>query len=218
MLQIEHVPIETLVPASYNPRRMPDHQMAALMRSLEQFGWVDPVVVNQRSGVIVGGHQRVEAAKRLQDQGKGKAKQAWAKVPVTYVDLDEGKEKALNVALNKVTGDFDYPKLSALLETLEIDDLALTGFSAAELDLLLAEVSKGTPDGEVVDDTEAEWQGMPEFESADGVSWRKLIVHFECQEHFDEFCALINQEVSEKTKSIWHPFKERRDLKSLGYE
>jgi hypothetical protein len=140
MLQIEHIPLETLVPADYNPRRMADDQMASLMRSLREFGWVEPVVVNTRTGLIVGGHQRVEAAKRLLDATKGKGRDRWAKVPVVYVDLDAGKERALNVALNKISGEFDYPKLAELLQSLDVDDMALTGFTPDDLDAMLTSV------------------------------------------------------------------------------
>lgn len=149
MLQIEHVPLDSLVPADYNQRRMPDAQMAALMRSLSEFGWVDPVVVNSNTGRIVGGHQRVEAAKRLQAQAKRKAdRDHWATVPVVWVDMTEGRERALNVALNKISGEFDLPKLADLLQGLDLDDFGFTGFTADELDALVASVVPDVSDGE----------------------------------------------------------------------
>ncbi len=128
-LQIHQVPVADLQAAGYNPRRMPDEQMRLLMRGIEEFGVVDPVIVNRRSGNIVGGHQRVEACKRL---GRDT-------IPVVYVDLDDAREKALNLALNKISGEWDEDRLRSLLSELRAGDLDLdlTGFSGVELDDLI---------------------------------------------------------------------------------
>lgn len=132
MLQIEHVPIDCLKPAPYNPRRITAGQMAMLQKSLTEFGFVDPIIANQRTGRIVGGHQRWEAAKRMGIET----------VPVAWVDLDRDREKALNIALNQHGGDWDYQKLPALL--VEIQDIGLDleaiGFTADDLDEMLAEI------------------------------------------------------------------------------
>ena len=120
-----------LKPAEYNPRKklkpgMPEYEK--LKRSIEQFGYVDPVIWNERTDRVVGGHQRLQV---LRDLG---VKQ----VQVSVVDLDETQEKALNVALNKVAGDWDEELLSVLLEELKDEGLAeLAGFDPAELDALL---------------------------------------------------------------------------------
>lgn len=131
-LQIHHVPVSDLRAAEYNPRRMPDEQMRLLMRGIEEFGVVDPVIVNRRSGNIVGGHQRVEACKRLGRET----------IPVVYVDLDDAREKALNLALNKISGEWDEDRLRSLLSELRAGemDLDLTGFSGVELDDLIGKV------------------------------------------------------------------------------
>lgn len=130
MIQIEYLPTSSLNAAPYNPRKMPDEQMARLMRGIEAFGLVDPIIVNQATGNIVGGHQRVEAAKRLK----------LAEVPVVHVSLDREQEKALNLALNKISGEWDLDLLRGILGDLNDGgfDLDLTGFSAGEIDELLA--------------------------------------------------------------------------------
>ena len=130
MIEIEYLPTASLNAAPYNPRRMPDEQMARLMRGIEAFGLVDPIIVNQATGNIVGGHQRVEAAKRLK----------LAEVPVVHVALDREQEKALNLALNKISGEWDLDLLRGILGDLNDGgfDLDLTGFSADEIDELLA--------------------------------------------------------------------------------
>lgn len=129
MIQIEYLPTSSLNAAPYNPRKMPDEQMARLMRGIEAFGLVDPIIVNQATGNIVGGHQRVEAAKRLK----------LAQVPVVHVSLDRDQEKALNLALNKISGEWDLDALRDILGDLSGEgfDLDLTGFNADEIAGLL---------------------------------------------------------------------------------
>ena len=114
--------------APYNPRQISDHDLMALGRSMTTFGVVEPIVVNRRTNRIVGGHQRVKAA-----EGAGVEQ-----LPVVYVDLDEAQEKQLNIALNRISGEFDEDKLAAVLADLEGAgaDLGLTGFTAVEIEEL----------------------------------------------------------------------------------
>ena len=116
--------------ANFNPRVMPEIEMANLRASLRQWGPVQPVVVNQRTRRIVGGHQRVLAA-----QAEG-----IAQMPVHYVDLDELSEKQLNLALNRISGEWDNDLLGKLLNEIGSGggDLTLTGFDGKEVDRLLA--------------------------------------------------------------------------------
>jgi ParB-like chromosome segregation protein Spo0J len=111
-----------------NPRTISTHEFESLQRSIDSFGMVEPLVVNKRNMVIVGGHQRARAAKELGVE----------RVPVAWVDLDEKRQHALNIALNKISGEFDKDQLAELI--LELDDelLDLTGFDTAELDALQA--------------------------------------------------------------------------------
>jgi len=86
--------------APYNPRKISDHYLEALRRSLRFVGTAEPIIVNERSGHIVGGHQRVKAAES----------EGLESLPVVHVDLDEPNEKQLNIALNK-----DYVAVDAVL-------------------------------------------------------------------------------------------------------
>ena len=124
-----------LVPADYNPRKIDDHQLDALKRSLDRWGFVEPVVMNKRTGRIVGGHQRVKAALAL----------AVPEVPTVWVDIDEEGEKALNIALNQISGEWEEDKLAALLDELEAKGQSLEelGFKQDRLDDLLAELRQG---------------------------------------------------------------------------
>lgn len=137
-MEIQNVSVEKLKFAEYNPRTISTHDFESLQRSIDEFGWVENVVVNKRNMTIIGGHQRVRAAQALKLE----------EVPVVFVDLDAGKEKALNVALNKIGGEFDNDQLSELLHDLEAEDFDLTGFTTEELE--------GLQDGWVDHEEEAE--------------------------------------------------------------
>ena len=125
--------------APYNPRTIADHDLEALRRSLRFFGTVEPIVVNRRFKRIIGGHQRVRAAEA----------EAIDTLPVVYVDLDEPSEKQLNLALNRISGQWDLDKLAGVLGDLEAAgaDLAFTGFTDAEIEQLVAgdDVSPSNP-------------------------------------------------------------------------
>lgn len=105
--------------------------MAALKASLIEFGAVEPVIINKRSSQIVGGHQRLSAAAALD----------WEEYPYVEVDLDPQDEIALNIALNRITGDWDFPKLAQLLSEISTTDadLVATGFTADEVNDIIAE-------------------------------------------------------------------------------
>ena len=62
-MQIEHVDIERLHPDSANPRKISDFELEALTRSIGEFGLVDPIIARREDGMVVGGHQRLLAAR-----------------------------------------------------------------------------------------------------------------------------------------------------------
>ncbi|MFP3153342.1 site-specific DNA-methyltransferase [Lachnospiraceae bacterium ZAX-1] len=126
-----------LLPAEYNPRKdlkPGDAEYEKLKRSIEQFGYVEPVIWNKTTGKVVGGHQRLKV---LIDMGI-------SEVECVVVEMDEDKEKALNVALNKISGDWDKDKLALLITDLQGADfdVSLTGFEPAELDDLFKDSIK----------------------------------------------------------------------------
>lgn len=139
---IEKKKAEELLPADYNPRKdlQPgDPEYEKLKRSLQQFGYVEPVIWNKSTGRVVGGHQRLKV---LQDLGI-------TEVDCVVVDMPEDQEKALNIALNKIAGDWDNDKLALLISDLQGADfdVALTGFDPAEIDdLFKSTVQDGVKD------------------------------------------------------------------------
>lgn len=136
-MQIEKLKTELLIPADYNPRKdlkPGDPEYEKLKRSIEQFGYVEPVIWNRTTAHVVGGHQRLKV---LLDMGI-------TEVECVVIEMNEEKEKALNIALNKISGDWDKDKLMLLIADLQGADfdVSLTGFEPAELDALFKDSLK----------------------------------------------------------------------------
>ena len=132
--ELKELPVSVLKPAEYNPRKKlkkGDKEYEKIKNSIEEFGFADPLVVN-KDMTIIGGHQRLTVAMDL----------GYKVVPCAVVDVDKVREKALNIALNKITGAWDEQMLADLLTDLkEADyDLDWTGFDAAEVDQLFSNI------------------------------------------------------------------------------
>jgi ParB-like chromosome segregation protein Spo0J len=139
-MEIKTIPVSKINPAPYNPRKDlkpgdPEYDM--LLKGITEFGLVEPLIWNKRTGTLVGGHQRLKILK-----SKG-VKQ----VEVSVVDLPLNKEKALNIALNKISGEWNEPLLKDLL--LDIDcgdlDMSLTGFDEKAIEDLMTQVHQDEP-------------------------------------------------------------------------
>lgn len=190
---IERKKLSELIKAPYNPRRISPEQAASLQRSLTEFGTVEPIILNKQTGHIVGGHQRLDA---LQSLGE-------TETDVLIVDMSEEREQALNIALNKISGDWDNGMLSDVLLSMHEELRGLTGFDDLEINQLLTGFGiKGQ------NDIAAEWQGMPEFDQQDKMGVRDIIVHFKTHGDVEEFARLLNQKISPKAKYIWFPEAE----------
>ena len=99
-MNIEKIDVEKLKAAAYNPRKElkpGDAEYEKLKRSIKEFGYVEPVIWNKRTGNVIGGHQRLSV---LKDIGE-------TRIDCVVVDLDDKREKALNIALNKIQGEWD---------------------------------------------------------------------------------------------------------------
>lgn len=132
--ELKVLPISALKPAEYNPRKKlkpGDKEYKKIKDSIQEFGFADPLVVNSDM-TIIGGHQRLNVAIDL----------GYTEVPCAVVDIDKTREKALNIALNKITGEWDEQMLADLLTDLkEADyDLDYTGFEAPEVEQLFSNI------------------------------------------------------------------------------
>lgn len=122
-LQVQQVKIRELKPSEYNPRKWSEDQLQKLRESLEKFGVVDPLIVNShpsRTNIVIGGNMRLKVLKDMK----------YTEVPAVYLNLDEAKERDLNVRLNKTGGEFDLDLLKDFDESL-LEDI---GFNSEELD------------------------------------------------------------------------------------
>ena len=138
MHQSTPVPLGRLVMADYNPREMPESELEKLMRSIVEFGFIEPVIARREDGLLIGGHQRVTALRRLlEKQGRTPIAIEDYEIPVIYLEgVTDERAKLLNIALNKIHGEWDFGKLSALFESLDGMDpemLVLSGFDAREI-------------------------------------------------------------------------------------
>lgn len=165
-MEIQKIPVDKINPAKYNPRKdlkPSDPEYQKLKRSIEEFGFVEPLVWNTRSGNLVGGHQRF---KILLEQG-------YTEVECSVVDLDDAREKALNVALNKISGDWDPQKLVDLLQDIQLQgfDVELTGFEMDEVEELMADLLYDKEEKEDDFDLEEELAKIEEPVTQPGDLW-----------------------------------------------
>lgn len=139
-MNIQKIRIDKLKPATYNPRKdlkPNDPEYIKIKNSIENFGYVSPLIINNDMTVI-GGHQRLKVLKEL----------GFTEIECIVVDLDKTNEKALNIALNKIQGDWDEEKLEDLLQELKLQnfDTNLTGFDFDEVDEMLKDMNGSKED------------------------------------------------------------------------
>lgn len=123
--------LKDIRPAAYNPRvtlKPGDKDYEALKNSLERFGVAEPLIVNETTGNLVAGHQRLNVLKAS----------GATEVEVVLVEMDEDKEKLLNIALNKIDGEWDYKKLEDILRGFDYEVATASGFSAEEIAVILS--------------------------------------------------------------------------------
>lgn len=133
-MEFQKLRIKDLIPATYNPRKKlksGDKEYEKIKNSITEFGYVEPIIVN-KDLTIIGGHQRATV---LSDLG-------YDEVECIIVDVDKTKEKALNIALNKITGEWNKELLADLIKDLEDSnfDIAFTGFEPPEIEQLFNSV------------------------------------------------------------------------------
>ena len=143
-MDLETIPITSIIPAEYNPRKISDTEYEKLANSINEFGFVDPIIINLNNNHIIGGHQRYTV---LLDQyiQNGENEElnlirlgdiGWI-FPETELTIhDEDYGKALNIALNQISGEWDLDKLEEIFTELTINgfDTELTGFNSLDLE------------------------------------------------------------------------------------
>lgn len=134
-MNIKKIKLNDLIYADYNPRKAltpGDPEYKKIKRSIEQFGYVDPIIINS-DNTIIGGHQRATV---LSDLG-------YDEIEAVIVDLDKSEEKALNIALNKISGEWDMEKLAEVMAELEKElDATITGFDEEQIQGLIDQINE----------------------------------------------------------------------------
>ena len=163
-MNIQKLKIQGLQPATYNPRKdlqPSDPEYQKIKRSIEAFGYIDPVIVNQDM-TIIGGHQRVKVLQAL----------GYDEIDCVLVDLNKDQEKALNIALNKISGEWDDEALKAVFLELEAGayDLSLTGFDTDEFNELMGRCDMELQDDDF--DVQGAFESITEPTTKKGDIWQ----------------------------------------------
>ena len=173
-----------IIPADYNPRILSDEEYGKLQKSIDTYGVVDPIIINLRNNRIIGGHQRYRVMRdeHLKDPTKFNNLVLLKRGDIGWVFTDndltiesEEHEKALNIALNKISGEWDYPKLTSLIDDLTLTgfDITLTGFDTLDLDELDAELDNidlGDTNVEELNTNEASYRLIVAFNTEEAQS------------------------------------------------
>ncbi|MBP98995.1 hypothetical protein CMK18_23845 [Candidatus Poribacteria bacterium] len=205
---IDEYEVEKLTPYVNNSRQHNLEQVNQVAASIKEFGFTNPVLIDNQD-TIIAGHCRVMAAKKLELK----------KIPVVVLsDLSPAQRKAYVVADNQLALNamWDFTKLSNEIEFLNEEEfnLDLLGFSESFLESL--KITPDTEEGEV--DYDEHWQDMPEFDQDDTRPHRTVMLHFLNQEDVDKFCDLTDQVITEKTKYVWFPEKQVDPVIDIHYE
>lgn len=190
------VKIKELTPWEENPR---DNQAAIdeVAKSIKRFGFASPIIARTADKMIIAGHTRFEAAKKL----------GLKSVPVRFMDLDMNDAQLLALADNKMgeIADWDYEQLRTVIHSMNNQDLDLSnlGWSEFEIENLSLEIETGE------NNADEEWVDMPEYQHDDKTSAFSIKIHFANKEDLDAFSEIVNQTITEKTVSIWYPKQEK---------
>jgi hypothetical protein len=221
--------VADLVPYNRNARIHSEAQIAQLAASIKEFGFTNPVLIDEQN-VIVAGEGRVMAAKKLRLEEVS---------CVVLVGLTEAQKAAYVLADNKLALGSCWNDDLLAAELGRITDLGfdvnLSGFSEVEVLALLKEVdaavtnmtfdaaigTKGDAQHAVgantSADTQASWTGMPDFHQPSDMPFRTIHVHFACQKDVDAFTKLVAKPITDKTKYLWFPEQVKVSRKGAVY-
>ena len=201
-MKIENLKTDSLIPYEWNNRKHSEEQIARIANSIQEFGFNQPIVTCDRNVVLVG-HARLEAAKRL----------GLETVPVVRLSkLSEAQKKAYRILDNKLQNDSEW----------NFDNLELELSSLEEMDFDLQEwgldiFPRSGDETTLIDDLKNEWQDMPQYNNQDCRPYRTILVHFKADSDINEFSKILEQNITEKTKFIWFPKAEITKVSNLRF-
>jgi ParB-like chromosome segregation protein Spo0J len=191
-MKFETVALSALSLDPSNVRKHSRRNLDAIKASLRKFGQQKPIVVDAK-GIVLAGNGTLTAAKEL----------SWTEIQIVRTDLAGVEATAFAIADNRTSELAEWDeKLRDVLESLKAEDYPLDeiGFDENEL---------GALTGDKVEDHEAEWKEMPEFKQDEKPPHREIIVRFSSEGDFIKFAKLIEQNLTEKTLSIWFPKQDQ---------
>lgn len=188
--------LDTIFPYTRNAKDHPPEQIERIKKSIFEFGFNQPLVVD-KNGVLIVGHGRFQAAKEL----------GLKEVPCLVKDLTEQQAKSYRLADNKIAeSNWKMELVIEELKDLNIEMAELTGFSLENLESL-----------QIVTDPQAEWAGMPGYISEDKTAFKQILVSFKDEAGVQEFAEKVGQRISMQTRSIWYPEVSPDIVKDLRY-
>ena len=186
-------PVADLRPFARNARVHSEAQVKQLAAAITEWGWTNPVLIEPDGGIIAG-HGRVLAAQQL----------GMEKIPtITIAGLTDQQRRALVIADNKLAMNAGWDDAMLKVELLDLQSegfaIDLIGFGAEEIGALSLEIERGETY------VAGAWEGMPEFDQQNKMQFRSIVIHFADECAVDRFAVLIDQNITQKTKSTWFP-------------
>jgi len=203
--RIEYVELSELQKWPKNPKR---HDLDFLGEAFEENGFVEPPILDEKSGKLVAGNGRLEKLEKMRDAGERPPTRIKVVDGKWYVPVVRGMKLRRPdkhvVASNRAPerGGWENAILAEVLSAFGKNDLAGTGFGAGDYASFLTAAGEGGP---APNDPDAEWKGMPSFQHEDLQSWKAITVHFKRKQDYEAFGRLIKQSLTENTRSIWFP-------------
>ena len=201
-MDIDKIKITDIKPADYNPRKISGKDYDNLMNSIREFGLVDPIIINLNDNTVIGGHQRYDVLMDMYMLGDIDNELSVLKMgDIGWVFLDdqlkvknEDYERALNIALNKISGDWDIEKLAFVLDELDEDgfDVELTGFGSEEVKKLTFVEEEEFEELEGFEDFEED--GFEEMGDDKEKVYFKLVLMFSSEEEQEEMYVQLQEE------------------------
>lgn len=194
---IKKVSINDIILPEYNPREITDEELTKLKNSINEFGYVEPIILNDVNNHVVGGNQRATCLKEL----------GYEEVDAVIIhEEDINREKALNIALNKISGEWDFEKLGEILDELTINDfnIELTGFDDLEVEILTLteDFEQITPYEEDYPEYNEEPEDYVEVEGEIPNQTYSVIISFEDKTTANEFISSLGVDKEMKQNSV----------------
>jgi hypothetical protein len=218
-VRIEYMAISSIENAIRNPKL---HDIEQIKSSIRRFGFVTPLSKNSATGRLVAGHGRLIALREMLAAGEDRPSRIkqdkageWMVPVLCGVEFaSEAEAEAYLVADNRLVelSGWDKKVLNDSLTFLAEQEkgLAGVGYSQEELSRMSAEIARQIPTevGTINPDQEWAGAGMPDYNVVDLRPNRAIILNFKNDDDVAQFAKLIDQPITDKTRSLWFPKDE----------